>query len=236
MFYNDFINVQSFVNYHSSQMYYLKTKLKNVLSKILQILNVYNNFQKIFLNDFCISLFFIVLIELCVKLIRQMLNAHLCRRRTRGHSTFNMVYNVCEHCQLASDPGPAMTGSTAWDKLGAELLLLSSTFAVLLLSCGEIIFPLKKSLSYLHSIDSFPARDSQALDIHHNEILLFDVTAWLETGALRQNKGSSSLNCPFVGRTIDRLCFLGWKKVIFYIVKFNSSSIGFKNTQLKSIT
>jgi hypothetical protein len=70
-----------------------------------------------------------------------------------------------------------MAGSTAWDKLGAELLLLSSSVTVLLLSCGEIIFLLKKSLSYLHSIDSFPVRDSQTLYIHHNERFLFDLTA-----------------------------------------------------------
>lgn len=167
--------------------------------------------------------FFIVLREVCVKLIRQMLKAHLFRRRIRGHSTFNVVQKVCEHCQLASDPGPALTGFTAWDKLGAELLLLSSSVTSLLLSCGEIIFSLKKkkSLSYLHSIDSFPVRDSQALYIHHNERFLFDVTAWLEAEALRPNKGSSILNCPFVGRTIDHLRFLGRKKVIFNIVKFS---------------
>lgn len=99
-----------------------------------------------------------------------------------------------------SVPRPAMTWNTAWHKLGAELLLLSSSAPVLLLSCGEIIFPLKKkkkTLSYLHSIDSFPVRDGKALYIHHNERFLFDVTAWLETGALLLREKSSIPNCPF---------------------------------------
>lgn len=140
-----------------------------------------------------------------------------------------MVQKVCEYCLLVFDFGFVMVGSIVWDKLGVELLLLFSSVIVLLFFCGEIIFFLKKSLSYLYFIDSFLVRDSQILYIYYNERFLFDLIVQLEIGVLRSNEESLSFNCFFVERIIDYFCFLGWKEVIFYIVKFNFSLMGFEN-------
>jgi hypothetical protein len=120
--------------------------------------------------------------EVCVKLMRQMLNAPcslwrelwsgciLYRRQTVTSQPPSLPPWEAESNQ--EQPG------TNWGQSCCCCPAVPCPGALL---WRNYIF-LKKSFSSLPSIDGFPVRDSQALRIQHNEKFLFDITAWLETG------------------------------------------------------